>query len=42
MRPRALLDAMPVAYAVTYIFGTVGSAILLALIGPASCLASIW
>jgi putative transport protein len=25
---------MPVAYAVTYIFGTVGSAILLALIGP--------
>jgi len=31
---KALLDAMPVAYAVTYIFGTVGSAILLALIGP--------
>ena len=30
-----LLDAMPVAYAVTYIFGTVGSAIVLALIGPA-------
>ena len=29
-----LLDAMPVAYAVTYIFGTVGSAILLALVGP--------
>ena len=29
------LDAMPVAYAVTYIFGTVGSAIVLALIGPA-------
>ncbi len=26
---------MPVAYAVTYIFGTVGSAIVLALIGPA-------
>ena len=25
-RPRTLLDAMPVAYAVTYIFGTVGSA----------------
>ena len=30
-----LLDAMPVAYAVTYIFGTVGSAIVLALLGPA-------
>ena len=29
------LDAMPVAYAVTYIFGTVGSAVVLALIGPA-------
>ena len=28
-------DAMPVAYAVTYIFGTIGSAIVLALIGPA-------
>ncbi|SFJ40899.1 putative transport protein [Phyllobacterium sp. CL33Tsu] len=32
---KALLDAMPVAYAVTYIFGTVGSAIVLALLGPA-------
>jgi putative transport protein len=32
---KALLDAMPVAYAVTYIFGTVGSAIVLALFGPA-------
>src|SRR5439155_1672100 len=31
---KGLLDAMPVAYAVTYIFGTVGSAILLALLGP--------
>ncbi|MBB4350708.1 aspartate-alanine antiporter [Aliirhizobium cellulosilyticum] len=31
---KAMLDAMPVAYAVTYIFGTVGSAIVLALIGP--------
>ncbi len=31
----ALLDAMPVAYAVTYIFGTVGSALVIALIGPA-------
>jgi putative transport protein len=30
-----LLDAMPVAYAVTYIFGTIGSAIVIALIGPA-------
>ena len=30
-----LLDAMPVAYAVTYIFGTVGSAIVIALFGPA-------
>ena len=30
-----LLDAMPVAYAVTYIFGTMGSAIVIALIGPA-------
>jgi putative transport protein len=29
------LDAIPVAYAVTYIFGTIGSAIVLALIGPA-------
>lgn len=28
------LDAMPVAYAVTYIFGTVGSAVILALLGP--------
>src|SRR3954464_7348914 len=32
---KKLLDAMPVAYAVTYIFGTVGSALVLALIGPA-------
>ena len=31
---RATLDAMPIAYAVTYIFGTVGSAILLAQLGP--------
>ncbi len=30
-----LLDAMPVAYAVTYIFGTIGSAIIIALLGPA-------
>jgi putative transport protein len=32
---KKLLDAMPVAYAVTYIFGTLGSAIVLALFGPA-------
>jgi putative transport protein len=32
---RKILDAMPVAYAVTYIFGTIGSAIVLAMIGPA-------
>ena len=32
---KKLLDAMPVAYAVTYIFGTVGSALILALLGPA-------
>jgi putative transport protein len=31
---KRLLDSMPVAYAVTYIFGTVGSAIVIALIGP--------
>jgi putative transport protein len=30
-----LLDVMPVAYAVTYIFGTVGSAVIIALLGPA-------
>ena len=30
-----LLDGMPVAYAVTYIFGTVGSAVIIALLGPA-------
>src|SRR5512140_1423801 len=32
---KKLLDGMPVAYAVTYIFGTIGSAIVLALFGPA-------
>src|SRR5580700_8175072 len=31
---KKLLDAMPVAYAVTYIFGTVGSAVVIALLGP--------
>jgi putative transport protein len=32
---KAMIDSMPIAYAVTYIFGTVGSAIVIALIGPA-------
>ena len=32
---KTLLDGMPVAYAVTYLFGTVGSAIVIALLGPA-------
>ena len=32
---KGLLDGIPVAYAVSYIFGTVGSAIVIALIGPA-------
>jgi putative transport protein len=31
---KKILDGMPVAYAVTYIFGTVGSAVILALLGP--------
>lgn len=31
---RAYTDAIPIAYAVTYIFGTIGSAIILATIGP--------
>jgi len=31
---KKLLDSMPVAYAVTYMFGTVGSAIVIALLGP--------
>jgi putative transport protein len=30
-----LLNSMPVAYAVTYIFGTIGSALVIALLGPA-------
>ncbi len=30
-----LLNSMPIAYAVTYMFGTVGSAIVIALVGPA-------
>jgi putative transport protein len=32
---KAMIDSMPIAYAVTYIFGTVGSAIVIALVGPA-------
>ena len=32
---KRLLDSMPVAYAVTYMFGTVGSAIVIALVLPA-------
>jgi putative transport protein len=32
---KAMLDVMPVAYAVTYIFGTLGSAVIIALLGPA-------
>src|SRR5262245_49281857 len=32
---KTMLDGMPVAYAVTYMFGTVGSAIVIALVGPA-------
>jgi putative transport protein len=31
---KAMLDAMPVAYAVTYVFGTAGSAWILASLGP--------
>ncbi|HEX5012009.1 MAG TPA: aspartate-alanine antiporter [Planctomycetota bacterium] len=33
-KAKALLDSMPVAYAVTYMFGTVGSAIVIAVVGP--------
>lgn len=29
-----LIDSIPIAYAVTYIFGTVGSALVIALLGP--------
>jgi putative transport protein len=31
---KKLLDAMPIAYAVTYMFGTIGSALVIALLGP--------
>ncbi len=33
-KAKALIDSMPVAYAVTYMFGTMGSAIVIAVIGP--------
>jgi putative transport protein len=32
---KPMMDIMPVAYAVTYIFGTVGSGVVIALVGPA-------
>jgi len=31
---KALLDSMPIAYAVTYMFGTMGSAVVIAVLGP--------
>src|SRR3954463_14086142 len=31
---KGLLNSMPIAYAVTYMFGTVGSALVIALLGP--------
>ena len=31
---KAMLDSMPIAYAVSYMFGTVGSAIVIAVLGP--------
>jgi len=33
-KAKTLLDSMPVAYAVTYMFGTMGSAIVIAVLGP--------
>ena len=33
-KTKAMLDIMPTAYAVTYIFGTIGSAIVIAIFGP--------
>ena len=33
-KAKAMLDGMPVAYAVTYMFGTLGSALVIALLGP--------
>src|SRR5687767_5699517 len=31
---KGLIDSMPVAYAVTYMFGTMGSAVVIAVLGP--------
>jgi putative transport protein len=31
---KALLDSMPIAYAVSYMFGTMGSAVVIAVLGP--------
>ena len=31
---KALIDSMPIAYAVTYMFGTMGSAVVIAILGP--------
>src|SRR5205809_1268847 len=31
---KALIDSMPIAYVVTYMFGTMGSAVVIAIIGP--------
>jgi putative transport protein len=31
---KALIDSIPVAYAVTYMFGTMGSAVIIAILGP--------
>jgi putative transport protein len=33
-KAKAMLDSMPIAYAVTYMFGTMGSAIVIAILGP--------
>jgi len=33
-KAKALLDGMPIAYAVSYMFGTIGSALVIALLGP--------
>ena len=33
-KAKAMLDGMPVAYAVSYMFGTLGSALVIALLGP--------
>src|SRR3954453_17036038 len=32
---KRMIDSMPIAYAVTYLFGTIGSAIIIGLLGPA-------